>query len=174
MQLATAGTHASSGLGTGPVIGIVGGLLLAGIAIGAAITRARLSKPVPRSAAGQPTPQPSSAASSQGSRQHRSIDDPVLVQSLIALDVKARGAAWQPLVAAALSACGIVADYPLREAFDASRHHVVDTDTTTDPAQDMTICEVERPGYVRWGECMSPADVVVLRYQPDQSSGAGR
>jgi hypothetical protein len=174
-QLAAAGTNASSGLGIGPDIGIGLGLVLIGIAIGASVMRARIGKsaagPVGDQAASQPWPR---ADRSHDGEEGRCVDDSALVRTLIELDERARGAAWQPLVTAAMSACGIVADYPLSEAFDASRHRAVDTDTTTDPAADMRICEVERPGYLRWGASISSADVIVLRYQPDHSTGAGR
>ena len=45
------------------------------------------------------------------------------------------------------------------------------TDATSDPKEDMRICEVERPGYSRAGKLPRAADVIVLRFQPQPPEG---
>ena len=167
VQLAAQATS-GSWLNVTTAAGIGMALFLAGVALGIWAARARAGRPSPALDRDQ------AAARPDGRQPGGEADDAALVRSLIELAERTRGSALQQTVAAALTACGLVADYPLGETFDASRHHVVDTDGTADPAKDMRICEVERPGYTRWGSSVRAADVVVLRYKPGRHVSGAR
>jgi hypothetical protein len=158
MSAAQLAVRATSGawLNVTTAAGLGIALFLAGVALGLWAARVRAGRP-------SPAPAPGGEA-----------DDAALVRSLIELAERTRGSALQQTVAAAMTACGLAADYPLGEAFDASRHHAVDTDGTADPAKDMRICEVERPGYTRWGSSVRAADVIVLRYRPGRQGNGAR
>lgn len=146
------------------VVGLLIGLLLAGVPLGLALSRRRrattavppVAPPAPAHWTSPPTPPPSDTLAA-GQRAN-------LVRCLIDLRDRLPSDALRDEVARALSAAGIVEDSPAGAAFDPERHRAVAQTPTDDPARHNTVAAVERPGYRDGDTIVRPPEVVVARH----------